>query len=153
ARPRRARRPTRGSAAPAAPPCCRGQRGARRPDPRPRRPPARAPRGAPRPRSPLHTPCPCRIIVAMAWCRRGTVAAAAALAAAAAVAGPCSAATLFLVQGGGWGHGVGMSQWGAEGYALHGWNDRQILAHYYPHTVFGNEPSRSLRVLVGEQKS
>uniref|UniRef100_UPI0011AF5AA2 SpoIID/LytB domain-containing protein n=1 Tax=Pygmaiobacter massiliensis TaxID=1917873 RepID=UPI0011AF5AA2 len=32
----------------------------------------------------------------------------------------------------GFGHGVGMSQWGAYGYATQeGWNYRQILLHYY----------------------
>jgi len=38
------------------------------------------------------------------------------------------------VTGHGWGHGVGMSQWGAYGYALHGWKYGRILAHYYPGT-------------------
>ena len=28
-----------------------------------------------------------------------------------------AAGTVFLLDGRGWGHGVGMSQWGAEGYA------------------------------------
>lgn len=31
----------------------------------------------------------------------------------------------------GYGHGVGMSQWGAIGYAYNGWSYDQILAHYY----------------------
>ena len=31
----------------------------------------------------------------------------------------------------GWGHGVGMSQWGAKGYADHGWSYDRILRHYY----------------------
>ena len=31
----------------------------------------------------------------------------------------------------GWGHGVGMSQWGCCGYANHGWSYDQILRHYY----------------------
>ncbi len=31
----------------------------------------------------------------------------------------------------GWGHGVGMSQWGACLYARHGWTYDQILFHYY----------------------
>ncbi len=31
----------------------------------------------------------------------------------------------------GWGHGVGMSQWGCCGYARHGWSYDQILRHYY----------------------
>ncbi len=37
----------------------------------------------------------------------------------------------------GYGHGVGMSQTGAEGYAQDGWGYRQILAHYYPGTAIG----------------
>ena len=31
----------------------------------------------------------------------------------------------------GWGHGVGMSQWGAHYYAENGWTYDQILTHYY----------------------
>lgn len=38
----------------------------------------------------------------------------------------------FLFQGRGFGHGVGLCQWGAEGMARAGWNYREILAHYYP---------------------
>jgi len=34
----------------------------------------------------------------------------------------------------GYGHGVGMSQTGANGYAQNGWNYIQILNHYYPGT-------------------
>jgi stage II sporulation protein D len=37
----------------------------------------------------------------------------------------------FLFQGRGFGHGVGLCQWGAEGMAQAGWNYREILAHYY----------------------
>ncbi len=33
--------------------------------------------------------------------------------------------------GRGWGHGVGLSQWGARGMALEGYNYAQILTHYY----------------------
>lgn len=33
---------------------------------------------------------------------------------------PAAAATELVVTGKGWGHGVGMSQWGAYGYAQHG---------------------------------
>lgn len=39
-----------------------------------------------------------------------------------------------IVNGGGWGHGVGMSQYGAKGAALLGCSYRQILATYYPGT-------------------
>ena len=35
----------------------------------------------------------------------------------------------------GYGHGVGMSQWGALGYAKAGWSYSQILNHYYPNTT------------------
>ncbi|MBQ3064961.1 MAG: SpoIID/LytB domain-containing protein [Clostridia bacterium] len=35
----------------------------------------------------------------------------------------------------GYGHGVGMSQWGAHIMAEEGWDYRQILYHYYPNTV------------------
>ncbi len=39
----------------------------------------------------------------------------------------------------GWGHGVGMSQNGANFYATYaGWNYRDILAHYYPGTYIQN---------------
>jgi len=42
------------------------------------------------------------------------------------------------VAGRGWGHGVGMVQWGAYGKALRGWSADQILAYYYG----GLTPSR-----------
>jgi SpoIID/LytB domain protein len=47
-----------------------------------------------------------------------------------AVAAPQS----FRIEGGGFGHGVGMSQYGALGYAQQGWNYQDILAHYYQGT-------------------
>ena len=36
-----------------------------------------------------------------------------------------------IVAGRGWGHGVGMVQWGAYGKALRGWSSARILAYYY----------------------
>ncbi len=36
--------------------------------------------------------------------------------------------------GRGWGHGVGMSQWGAKAMADHGWSVEKILEFYYPGT-------------------
>ncbi len=39
------------------------------------------------------------------------------------------------VTGSGFGHGVGMSQWGARNLAEQGWNFEQILQHYYQSTV------------------
>ncbi len=59
-----------------------------------------------------------------------------------------SAGTVFLLDGRGWGHGVGLSQWGAEGYARNGFSYQQILAHYYPHTVLTAVHPRPVRVLL-----
>jgi stage II sporulation protein D len=41
----------------------------------------------------------------------------------------------FFFHGGGWGHGVGMSQHGAAGLAAAGFTARQILKHYYPNAI------------------
>ena len=41
----------------------------------------------------------------------------------------------WVVHGHGFGHGVGMSQYGAYGYAKHGKGYRFILAHYYTGTI------------------
>src|SRR6267378_3876144 len=53
-------------------------------------------------------------------------------------AAPAGSGPLLVFTGHGWGHGVGMSQYGAFGYAQHGWTAPQILAHYYPGTTTGN---------------
>jgi stage II sporulation protein D len=60
---------------------------------------------------------------------------------------PASAATVFLVDGRGWGHGVGLSQYGARGYAQAGWGYQRILAHY-PTTELTSVPARPVRVLL-----
>ncbi len=44
----------------------------------------------------------------------------------------------FLVTGRGFGHGVGMSQWGAAGLADQGWSYQEILGHYYQGTTLAN---------------
>ena len=56
----------------------------------------------------------------------------------------------FVVTGRGWGHGVGMSQWGAYGYATRGWTHDQIVAHYFPGTELGAAPVARVRVLLAE---
>lgn len=61
---------------------------------------------------------------------------------------PGGSGTLFLVSGHGWGHGVGMGQWGAQGYALRGYTCDQILAAYYPGTTPGQTTATSIRVLL-----
>ena len=48
---------------------------------------------------------------------------------------------VLAVSGHGWGHGLGLSQWGAYGYALHGSSFTRILAHYYPGTTLGPAPA------------
>jgi stage II sporulation protein D len=63
-------------------------------------------------------------------------------------AAPASAGTKLVVTGRGWGHGVGMSQWGAYGYASHGWTWQRIVAHYYPGTRIADAPLASVRVLL-----
>ncbi|MEL6939978.1 MAG: SpoIID/LytB domain-containing protein [Cyanobacteria bacterium J06598_1] len=40
-----------------------------------------------------------------------------------------------IVTGSGFGHGVGMSQWGARSLAERGWSYEQILQHYYQSTA------------------
>jgi stage II sporulation protein D len=40
--------------------------------------------------------------------------------------------TMSFINGRGFGHGVGMCQWGAQGKASQGWSGRQILEFYYP---------------------
>jgi SpoIID/LytB domain protein len=77
----------------------------------------------------------------------------AAAVAALVVPGVASGATTFLLDGGGWGHGVGMSQWGAEGYALHGYDYKRILAHYYAHTTLEQWHPRPVRVLLREKQT
>ena len=61
-------------------------------------------------------------------------------------------ATTFLVSGRGWGHGVGMSQYGALGYAQDGWTYDQILGHFYTGAELGPSPVAGVRVLLAEAK-
>jgi stage II sporulation protein D len=59
------------------------------------------------------------------------------------------AASSFYIRGGGDGHGIGMSQYGAYGYALHGASYRAILGHYYQGTTLGTtNPAQVVRVLL-----
>ena len=63
-----------------------------------------------------------------------------------------SASSMLVITGHGWGHGVGMGQWGAYGYALHGWSYERILAHYYSGTTIGTAPTQIVRVLLADGK-
>ena len=77
------------------------------------------------------------------------------LVAAATVSAPAAPtpATAFVLAGGGWGHGVGMSQWGAFGQAKAGRTYKEILGTYFPGTALGAPAGtvpEKVRVLVGD---
>jgi stage II sporulation protein D len=57
---------------------------------------------------------------------------------------------VFVVSGRGYGHGVGMSQYGAYGQALAGRTYDQILGYYYSGTQIAKLGRREVRVLLGE---
>ena len=58
-----------------------------------------------------------------------------------------AAAADVVIDGRGWGHGVGMSQYGAYGYALREGRDHQfILGHYYTGSALGTAPATRMRV-------
>ncbi len=54
----------------------------------------------------------------------------------------------LVISGHGWGHGVGLSQYGAYGYAQHGYTYEQIVAHYFPGTDIESTTSKTIRVLL-----
>lgn len=56
----------------------------------------------------------------------------------------------FVVSGRGYGHGVGMSQFGAYGMAKAGRSYDQILRHYYTGIDLGKSSTREVRVLLAE---
>jgi SpoIID/LytB domain protein len=66
-----------------------------------------------------------------------------------AAASSAQASVNWVVRGHGFGHGVGVSQYGAYGYALHGKDYRFILAHYYQGSSISQiEGARIVRVLL-----
>jgi stage II sporulation protein D len=77
-----------------------------------------------------------------------------ALAALAAAPAALAAPPVFFVDGRGWGHGIGMPQYGAQGFATkegrkHSW----ILAHYYKGTTIGKAPLSTVRILLASNRS
>ena len=56
--------------------------------------------------------------------------------------------TSISIIGHGFGHGRGMSQWGAYGAATAGLTYAQILAFYYPGTTLTAQTDPSMRVLI-----
>ncbi|MCB0875764.1 MAG: SpoIID/LytB domain-containing protein [Solirubrobacterales bacterium] len=89
-------------------------------------------------------------ILKRATTRRAAAAAAAAVLLLVALAGAAAApAKTWVVKGGGFGHGVGMSAWGAYGYAKHGWGYERIIGHYYRRVKVKREKgNRRVRVLL-----
>ena len=54
----------------------------------------------------------------------------------------------WIIVGSGWGHGVGLSQYGALGQALDGRSWQDILSHYYPGSSLSDSPVDK-QIIVG----
>jgi stage II sporulation protein D len=73
-------------------------------------------------------------------------------------ASSAAASPLIVVWGRGWGHGIGMSQWGAYGLASgykvdHPYSHQEILGHYYAGTTVSIRPTSSVRVLLASGRA
>ena len=64
-------------------------------------------------------------------------------------AAPAVAATSFTFYGSGDGHGIGLSQWGANGLASAGWSHGQILTHFFRGTSVQTGVKVPSRIKVG----
>jgi SpoIID/LytB domain protein len=65
------------------------------------------------------------------------------------VPGTAGAATTFTFYGSGWGHGIGLSQWGAQGLATKGWGRGRIVRHYYRGTTVAQRTPPAGRFRIG----
>ncbi|MDD9205417.1 SpoIID/LytB domain-containing protein, partial [Georgenia sp. 10Sc9-8] len=61
---------------------------------------------------------------------------------------PVPSSGSWEVEGRGWGHGIGMSQWGAKAAAEQGLDHREILSFYYPGTEVGTVGNATIRVAL-----
>ncbi|MFB3739041.1 MAG: SpoIID/LytB domain-containing protein [Candidatus Velamenicoccus archaeovorus] len=59
------------------------------------------------------------------------------------------AADRFTFFGSGWGHGLGLSQWGAYGLAQEGWGRDRILTHFYSGTRVVHDGSAPAALRIG----
>jgi stage II sporulation protein D len=67
---------------------------------------------------------------------------------------PAAASADVVVDGRGWGPGVGLSQYGAYGFALReGRDHRSILAHYYSGSGYDRAPATRMRVRLKRARS
>jgi stage II sporulation protein D len=81
--------------------------------------------------------------------RAGALASLVALIAVLTAAAPAGAETRYRITGAGLGHGVGLSQWGALGYAQHGRSYRDIATHYFKGSKVDKvRARRAIRVLL-----
>jgi stage II sporulation protein D len=71
-------------------------------------------------------------------------------AAVAATEGTSRAPATLVIAGRGWGHGVGLGQWGMLGFAREGWPYARILAHYYRGTTIERRAPVTVGVLLVE---
>ncbi|HVM12397.1 MAG TPA: SpoIID/LytB domain-containing protein [Actinomycetota bacterium] len=69
--------------------------------------------------------------------------------------GSASANTTFTFHGSGWGHGIGLSQYGAFGLAQEGWSANRILKHYYSGTSVAemSPPAKHFRIGLVQSRS
>jgi stage II sporulation protein D len=65
-----------------------------------------------------------------------------------ASAASAAASPVYVLKGHGWGHGVGLSQYGALGRANDGRDYKQILGFYYDGTNIGQTSQSKIRVLL-----
>lgn len=64
-----------------------------------------------------------------------------------------SADPIFTVTGRGWGHGIGMTQYGAYGYALQGKTFDWIVGHYFAQTSLATRSEITVKVDLDASKS
>jgi stage II sporulation protein D len=70
-----------------------------------------------------------------------------------ACTGVAGAAERWTMRGAGWGHGIGLSQWGSYGFAKKGANYREIVDHYYRDTRIESREGGIVRVLLQPNRS
>nr|MBA2506026.1 SpoIID/LytB domain-containing protein [Thermoleophilaceae bacterium] len=70
----------------------------------------------------------------------------------AAASAPAQGASRITVNGAGFGHGIGLSQYGAYGFARRDTGYEEILAHYYRGTELSSAEDRPVRVLLSSSQ-
>lgn len=63
--------------------------------------------------------------------------------------GTAEAGRTFTFYGSGWGHGIGLSQWGTQGLATKGWGADKIVRHYYRGTRVAQRTPPAKRFRIG----